>query len=55
MVNTCIFSVVIVKTGRRSVRCVHKSDVCPPGGFNKIENERIEKNEENLRSITVKF
>jgi hypothetical protein len=34
---------VIAIPGRRSIRCLNKSGVCPPGGFNKIENERLEK------------
>jgi hypothetical protein len=43
MVDTSIFSAVITIPGRRNITCVNKSGVYPPGGFNKIENERLEK------------
>jgi hypothetical protein len=33
---------------------VNKSVVCPPGGFKKIQNERLEKNQENVRNVIAK-
>jgi hypothetical protein len=54
-VNTCIFSVIIAIPGRRSIRCVHKSDVCPSGGFNKMEDERLEKKSRKFKKYYCKI
>jgi hypothetical protein len=54
-VDTSIFRVVTEIPGRSSSRCVNKSGVCCPRGFQEIQNERLQKNQENIRNIITKL